>query len=199
MRVRSIIAMLFVAALFYTGIPGWLEGATPPGEGLEYEVISIEPGSWVVTAKETESGEIVKFRMPPTAFKGKTFDADLEKMQPGQRFSARASRNARLDQVIVEKALPASPARRLSVARLKAGGEETLGWEILHVDARGWIVTARNRQTRKIAKFRVDPNAFNGFRFQANIRGIQRGQGFAIQAPNNMPLNNVATLLEVQK
>jgi hypothetical protein len=68
----------------------------------------------------------------------------------------------------------------------------------MHVDPRRWIVTAKNRRTHKVAKFQAHPEAFTGFLFRANLRGIKKGQGFAIVTPNNQPINNVATLLEIK-
>jgi hypothetical protein len=72
-------------------------------------------------------------------------------------------------------------------------------WKILHVDARRWIVTAQNRQSHKIIKFRVKPESFTGFRFHANLRGLSKGEGFSIVTPNNVPINNNCTLLESSK
>ena len=199
MRKRSMIAIIFFAALAFTGMSIGLKGGHTQDKVLEYEVISVEPSNWIVTARENESGEVMKFRLPPSVFKGKTFDANLVKVQPGQRFSVKGSRNARLNELIIEKPLPGPKPGRGSLSRLSGENEELLAWEILHVDAKTWIVTSKNRQTHKIAKFRVHPEAFNGFRFKANIRGIEKGKGFSILTPNYMPMNNVATLLEIKK
>ncbi|UCH93004.1 MAG: hypothetical protein JSV88_22310, partial [Candidatus Aminicenantes bacterium] len=68
----------------------------------------------------------------------------------------------------------------------------------MHVDPRRWIVTAKNRRTQKVAKFQAHPEAFTGFRFLANLRGIKKGEGFAIVTPNNQPMNNCCTLLEIK-
>jgi hypothetical protein len=74
-----------------------------------------------------------------------------------------------------------------------------LGWEIISVDPAKWIVTARNRRNQKIAKFKAHPEAFRGFRFRADLRSIGKGQGFSIVTPNNVPMSNCATLLELKK
>jgi hypothetical protein len=180
-----------------------VQGAMPPGEELEYKVLSINPENWVVTAQETATGNVVKFRLPPSVFKGKTFDADLGSIHKGQRFSARGPRNARLNQLIMEKALPGEGPMRVRGKRAKLrsrlSASTPLTWEILHVDPRKWIVTAKNRRTHKVAKFQAHPEAFTGFLFKANLRGIKKGRGFSIVTPNNQPLNNIATLLEVEK
>ena len=200
MRQRFAIMIRLFAVLALAAMTVMLQGAMPPGEELEYKVMSIDPQGWIVTAQETATGNVVKFRMPPSAFKGQTFDANLEALQKGQRFSVRGPRNARLNQLILEKSLPQEgPTRgRGPRAKLRPRPSEPLSWEILHVDAKNWIVTAKNRRTHKVAKFQAHPEAFTGFLFHANLRGIQKGRGFAIVTPNNQPMNNVCTLLEIK-
>jgi len=201
MKQRFLIMIGLFAVLALAAMTVLVQGSMPPGEELEYKVLSINPENWVVTAQETASGNVVKFRLPPSVFKGQTFDADLGSIQKGQRFSARGPRNARLNQLIMEKGLPGEgpPSERGRRAKMRLGPSTPLAWEILHVDARKWIVTAKNRQTHKVAKFQAHPEAFTGFLFRANLRGIKKGRGFAIVTPNNQPMNNVATLLEVEK
>jgi len=179
-------------------------GANPPDEVLEYEVISIESQNWVVTARETATGNVVKFRLPPSVFKGQTFDANLDPSKRGQRFSAQGPRNARLDQLIVEEGLPGGSSSQRGkfgkrVPRISGSPAPSLTWEIVHVDARKWVVTAKNRRTHNVVKFQAHPEAFTGFRFRASLRGIGKGQGFSIVTPNNQPLNNCATLLEFKQ
>ena len=200
MRRRSTITIGLVATLAFAAIAVWMLGSNPKGEVLEYKVVSIEPKGWVVTAEETATGNLVKFRLPPAVFKGKTFDANLEALKPGQRFSARGPRNARLSKIIMERPLAKGPQkRRVMRAKLGASLSEPLAWEILHVDARRWIVTARNRNTHKTIKFKVKPESFEGFRFRANLRGIRKGEGFSIVTPNELPISNNCTLLESSK
>lgn len=200
MRQRFAIMIGLFAVLFLAVMTVLLQGGMPPGEDLEYKVLSIDPKGWVVTAQETATGNVVKFRLPPTVFKGQTFDADLGAVQKGQRFSVRGPRNARLNQLILEKPLPGGPpSERGRRAKLRPRPSAPLSWEILHVDARKWIVTAKNRQTHKVAKFQAHPEAFTGFIFRANLRGIKKGRGFAIVTPNNQPMNNVCTLLKIEK
>jgi len=194
-----------VAVLAFVVTASWLHGGTPQGEDLEYEVISIEPQGWVVTARETASGNVVKFRLPPTVFKGKTFEFDAEEnvLKPGGRFSVRGARNERLNQLVVENPLPGESPRGKGrfTKRVGAGGPppNPLGWEILHVDPRKWIVTAKNNRTHKTVKFQVHPEAFTGFRFHANLRGIQKGRGFSIVTPNELPMKNCCTILELKQ
>jgi hypothetical protein len=198
MRQRFAIMIVLFAVLALGAMTVLVQGSMPPGEELEYKVMSIDPQGWVVTAQETATGNVVKFRLPPMVFKGQTFDADLGAVQKGQRFSVRGPRNARLDRLIVEKPLPGGPPQGRGRTKFEGVEGESLSWEILHVDARKWIVTAKNRQTHKVAKFQAHPEAFTGFIFRANLRGIQKGRGFAIVTPNNQPMNNVCTLLEIK-
>jgi hypothetical protein len=183
-----------------------LPGSMPAAEDLEYKVLSIDPESWVVTAQETATENVVKFKLPFAAFKGKTFDADLGAVQQGQRFSVRGPRNARLDKLIMEEPLPGKPPltvdRRTKLrqrVKIRRRPSKPLAWEILHVDARKWIVTAKNNQTQKVVKFQAHPEAFTGFLFRANLQGIKKGRGFAIVTPNNQPMKNVCTLLEIER
>jgi hypothetical protein len=100
----------------------------------------------------------------------------------------------------MEMPLPGrSEQKRLKRPGLLGPPVTPLGWEILHVDARKWVVTARNRRTQKVAKFQAHPEAFTGFRFRADLRNIGKGQGFSIVTPNNAPMPNCATLLELKK
>lgn len=201
MKRLSVITVILAAAFAFVVMAAFVHGAQPQGAVLEYEVITIEPQSWVVTAKETATGNVVKFRLPPSVFKGKTFDANLGSVKRGQRFSVQGPRNARLNNLIVEKGLPGGPTRGRGrfakrVPKISGPSVQPLTWEIMHVDPRRWIVTAKNRRTHKVVKFQAHPEAFTGFRFRANLRGIRKGQGFSMVAPNNLPLNNIATLLE---
>lgn len=199
MRQRFTIMIVLFAVLALAAMTVLLQGGTPAGEELEYKVMSIDPQGWIVTAQETATGNVVKFRLPPSAFKGQTFDADIETLQMGQRFSVQGPKNAQLNQLILEE--PPSgdpPPGQGRGANMRHQASSPLTWEILHVDARKWIVTAKNRRTNKVAKFQTHPDAFNGFIFRASLRGIQKGQGFAVVVPNNQPMNNVCTLLELK-
>lgn len=194
--------IVIFAVIALTAITSLVHGKMMKGEKLEYKVISIDPGSWVVTAREVATGDVVKFRLPPSVFKGQTFEADPGAMRKGQRFSVRGPRNARLNQLKLEKGLPGEPQSRRG-QRGRLGAErpllsQPLAWEILNVNPRKWIVTAKNRHTHKVAKFQAHPEAFTGFLFHANLRGIKKGQGFAIVTPNNQPINNCCTLLELK-
>jgi len=205
MRRRSAITIGWVAVFAFVAMTVWVQAGTPEGDTLEYEVISIDPGKWVVTAKETATGNVVKFRLPPAVFKGKTFDFDADQgaLMPGKRFSVRGQMNARLNQLIMENSVargqPPLRGKRAARARFRVQPGKALGWEIVHVDPQKWVVTARNRQNRKVVKFQAHPEAFTGFRFQANLHDIQNGQGFSIVTPNNQPINNCCTIMALEK
>jgi hypothetical protein len=208
MKKRSTITIGLAAAFILAAMAVLVYGGKPKGEMLEYEVISIEAKGWVVTARETATGNVVKFRLPPAVFKGKTFDFNLETLQPGQRFSVRGPRNTQLDQLIVKQPLksmaagPSSEQGKPGMAEtpmITPPGEPPMPWEILHVDPQKWIVTARNRLTHQTVKVQVHPETFNGFRFRANLRGINQGQGFSIVTPNDLPMKDSCTLLKIMK
>jgi len=194
------VAVGVVSVFAFFALTVLAHGAGPKGELLEYEVLSINPQNWVVTAKETASGNVVKFRLPPTVFKGKTFDADLGKIQRGGRFSVRGPRNARLDNLLMEGQQAKQPRKRKDTGpRVMTPPAAQLGWVIVNVDPGQWIVTVRNRSTGKTAKIKGHAEAFTGFRFRADLRNIRKGQGFSIVTPNNQPMPNVCTLMEPPK
>lgn len=195
------IAVGVVSVFAFFALTTLVHGAGPQGELLEYEVISVNPQNWVVTAKETASGNVVKFKLPPSVFQGKSFDAELRNVRQGGRFSVRGPRNARLDNLIMEDSMRKQPRMRKSPgpAGMTPPGGAQLGWVIENVDPAEWIVSARNRASGKTAKFKAHPEAFAGFRFRADLRNISKGQGFSIVAPNDRPMPNACTLMEPPK
>lgn len=193
--------IIFTAVLIMCVLSVGMNGAiAPQGKLLDYQIVGLESKAWVVTANEVGTGNVVKFRLPPSAFMGKTFDANLGKINPGQKFSVRGPRNARLNQLVMTKGLPGAEGKGRGVKRLRrrvmpVQQSTPLAWEVLTVDPNRWVVTARNRSSKKTVKIKVDPNCFIGFRFKASLRGIKNGKGFSIVTPNNAPLPNCCTLL----
>lgn len=170
---------------------GWLFS-----EILDYEVTAVNPQNWVITAKEISTGEILSFKLPPSVFHGQTFDAKLEGMVPGQKFEVRGPRNAPLNNLIVER--PTRRAGEKGRGRpVKRMGRATrrLAWEIVNVDSAEWIVTAKNKNNKTI-RFKIDPQSFIGFRFRADLSGIQKGAGFTLIAPNDSPITKSCVLLK---
>jgi hypothetical protein len=167
---------------------------------LDYEVISVDPAGWIVTAKEMESGQIVKFRLPPAVFHGKTFDADLSSLQVGQLFSVQGQKNVHMHHLQVEQPLPGEALTKRALKAHNIGAEGgVLTWEILNVNPRQWTAPAKNRSTQKIIKIKVIPEAFVGFLFRANLRGIKKGESFTLVTPNDVPMANCCRLLELPK
>ena len=72
---------------------------------LEYKVTSVNTRNWIITAQEIESGNIVKFKLHPSVFKGQTFSADLGNLKIGASFSPRGEKNASLKEAVIVKPL----------------------------------------------------------------------------------------------
>jgi len=203
MRRPTNIIRIFILLFTASVMGGVFCQAVPGNKVLDYKVLAIDTATWIVTAQEIETGNVVKFRMPPTLFKGQTFNAAINGVKPGQRFVARGPKNARLNRLVIENPLPQEsrgprtqrmrPGKR---ARLNIPFPKPLGWEILNVNPQQWVVTAKNRVNNRVIKFKVNPEGFIGFRFRANLRGVVKGKGFSIVAPNDVPFSNMCTLLE---
>ncbi len=199
-RVSLVVFWLVVAVLVLFG--GQALYSQMPPELLDYEVMSINSNGWVITAKELATGEVVKFKLPPAVLKGQTFNFDVRKANLGKPLTIRGHRNAQLNRMKIQKGLPMTrKSARMMKTPLKpkpilAG--RPLPWSVLLIDAKNWVVTAKNSRTNKVAKFKVHPQAFKGFRFRANLRGIRQGQGFKMIAPNSLPMKNICTLLEMK-
>jgi hypothetical protein len=184
---RSILACLALAALAGVG--------SIYGEVLEYEITALNPLTWVIAAKEVATGEILQFRLPPTVFKGHTFDADLEGVSPGQKFRVRGPKNAVIENAIVEKPTNRAGGQgRGQVVRKKPAAPPRLGWEIIEVNAAELTITARNRSNRTIV-FKVEPKSFIGYRFTADLAGVEKGGAFTIVSPNLSPLSESCVLI----
>jgi hypothetical protein len=204
MKRRSLFVLTMALAIGFVFMSGMLQGEFKDVVRplLEYKVVAVEANNWIITAEEMATGEMVKFRLPPQSFKGQTFEANLEQLKPGQGFSVKGPRNASLNNMVVEKPLPSIKNERrknLPKGQFNSSPGSLLTWEITHVDPKNWIVTARNRYSKMKAKFKANPNGFIGFKFRALLRGINKGRGFSIMTPNDLPLANICTLLELRK
>jgi hypothetical protein len=197
----------------------------PGGETLEYEVIEVQPRGWMVTAREVGSGAVVQFRMPPAVFRSQRFRANLEGVRAGQRFSASGPPQAGLDEVVLEVAPghgggspvgprggppgtqgpPSSPGP--SAPGLQPAGRPGFpgsaqgspgferDYQILSADPNSGEVVAREEGTGRQIHFRIDVGAFVGYRFEADLTGLRRGQGFTLVAPNDRPIQDCCTLI----
>ncbi len=181
---------------------------------VDFEVVSIDPRSWVVTARDVSSGEQFRFKVPHRVFEGQRFTA--EPTGGGESISVRGMPDARLDKLVLETPLGAPglgrrnelrgvPGRQRPPQRppafepprrpdLRAGAGGPRAYQVVSVDPRQWIVTARAEDGSTL-KLRIDPDSFAGFRFRADIARLRKGQGFSLFAPNEKPLENCCTLL----
>ena len=198
MKRFNLIGKLMVACLTLLMAGMVVDAKNLQGGMLDYEVISIDAGTWVVTAREIATGNMVKFRLPPSTFKGQTFDAEIGRIKPGQRFVVKGPNNASLGNLVMDTPSPQGQGKGLmrKPPRMITPPSRPLTWEILSVNPQKWIVTAKNRMTHKVAKFKVDPGCFTGFRFRSNLQSVGKGQGFSIITPFTAPLTNCCTLLE---
>ncbi len=167
--------------------------AQAPHQVLDYQVVAVNPNSWMVTAKEMASGQQVKFKLPISAFNGLQFDAgDIGQLKHGQKFSATGARNARMANATLQQGGGKPPKGGWKNAGAQAGGGR---YTIASTHGGKKQVTARDNVTGNTYKIKVDPNAFIGYRFQANLHDLRRGRNFAIVAPNTSPLGNCCTLI----
>lgn len=66
-------------------------------------------------------------------------------------------------------------------------------YEVLSVDAQRWVATARG--PGGTVEIEIDPDAFVGYRFKAPVRGLKRGEGFALLALNQKPIEACCKLV----
>lgn len=220
---RRILALHATALLLTAGLaagqlrthPG---GSLATAEWVEFEVVSVERDSWTVLAKDLEGGDTIRFRMPPQSFQGQRFTADLTGADRGRPIDVRGQADASLDKMVLEAPLggttapgagssPRTPPRRMPTnpAGMTPPGESGGGlgsrygsgptqYTVSSVDPKTWVVTARGPGGESI-QLEVDPAAFAGYRFKAPVRGLRRGQGFALLALNQKPIAACCTLV----
>jgi hypothetical protein len=191
-----------------------------PSTWPEFEVVSVEAGQWTVVAREVETGEEFQFRMPPQTFRGQMFSADLSGIGAGQPVDAQGQPEVNLDQAATLQtelgqgggglggSRGAGGMRRQAPPRTdfssrnpypRAGGEGGPGggpmqYRIESVDPDRWTVSARGGDGSTI-ELKVEPGAFVGYRFKAPVRSLRAGDGFAILALNQKPIEGCCTLV----
>ncbi len=199
---KYMFSLLFVLAVMFLMITPLQAVKDVRGGGtvLEYQVVSVDVRTWVVTAKEVATGNTVKFRMPPSSFIRQTFAADLKNVKRGKRFAVRGARNSRLQNMVMKTPVKMMKTRKMrrpvKSLRMNKGRAARLPWAITHVDGSKWIVKAKNSRTGKVIAFKVDPNGFKGLRFYASLQGIRKGRGFAIMTPDDFNLARCCTLIK---
>ncbi len=214
------------AALLLAGVTA--AAAQPPspgggGEEIAFEVQSVDARSWVVTARDLETGELFSFRLPPESFRGQRFQADLGGGGPGEKITVQAPPGARLDKAVIQQPMaaggpsarssargtgldrgqPSAPGGRPGGVGGRSGpsrqlhpGRRAAGpieYQVISVDSRNWQVEARGSDGSTVT-LGVDPQAFVGYRFRAAVKNLRAGQGFELLATNDRPLENCCTV-----
>jgi len=87
---RSLIRTSLALTLLVPLLPSTAKAAL-----TEYTVVRVDPVSFTVTAR-TDSGEQIEFRLPASSFQGQKFNADLERVGTGQKFSAQGEANSKV-------------------------------------------------------------------------------------------------------
>ncbi|MCP4203957.1 MAG: hypothetical protein GY769_18725 [bacterium] len=80
---------------------GLQEGA----QMLDFEVVSVDPRQWIVSARDVESRDEFQFRMPPQSFQGQRFTVDLSAARAGQPIEVRGQSNVKIDELVVDAPL----------------------------------------------------------------------------------------------
>ncbi|MBN1337357.1 MAG: hypothetical protein JXB39_15470 [Deltaproteobacteria bacterium] len=158
---------------------------------VQYEVTNVSD-NWMVTATELGSGNVVKFKVRAATFKGQTFEADIDEASAGRSFSAKGPRNATIEASSLESGRPGKKGKAASAGSKGADKD----WEIVSVDTNKWIVTARKGKGGPLVHFEVQPSAFVGYRFYADLKGVGQGQGFKIVAPNDSSVRNCCRIVD---
>ena len=227
----TLLALLFLTAPLARAQednPFLREGYEPQeaGETLDFEVVSVMRQELMVVARDVESGDEFRFRMPAQSFQGQEFTADLSAAPAGGKVAVQGKPNAKLDKLVLEAPLglsrsggdasggrrpgyrPRSPEAagkpprrpgdksgdRYGFGRQKPGGGGEMQYRIESFDPQEWILTARGSDGSTV-RLAVDPEAFVGFRFRAPVRSLRRGEGFAILALNQEPIENCCTVV----
>jgi len=88
---RTLLRTSIALVLFAPMLP-----ATASAAMTEYTVVRVDPVSFTVTAQASGSGEQIEFKLPASSFHGQKFNADLERVGAGQKFSAQGAANSKV-------------------------------------------------------------------------------------------------------
>lgn len=191
-----------------------------PSTWPEFEVVSVEPGQWTVVARDLQTGEEFRFRIPPQSFRGQVFSADLANAAEGQRIDAQGQPQATIEQATMQTPLGQGEGgssgrmpgregmRRQAPPRTDFGsrnpyprgggpgdGGGPMQYRVESFDQSSWVVSARGGDGSMV-ELKIDPNAFVGYRFKAPVRSLRSGEGFAILALNQKPIEGCCTVVE---
>ncbi|MEZ5332433.1 MAG: hypothetical protein R2991_10360 [Thermoanaerobaculia bacterium] len=207
---RSFLSLCFVGALL-VGALGL--AADRSLGGMDLEIVSVDARTWGVVARDPASGRELRFQTTPDSFVGKRFQADLSRSRAGARVSVSGAPDAQIAGLVAADAFEGAAPEAVSRAPLgeapprmpvrpdrrppppgsaQGGGQE---FEIVSV-TRDFVVTARNVESAAQVKLRVDPQAFHGYRLRSEALALRRGDGFAVDAPNEAPIADCCVLLE---
>lgn len=161
-------------------------------QSREYEIVEVDPGPWRVTARDTQTGAELSFRLDPSHFRGLTFFADLEAAQPGRRISVTGKPGVQIRGAALVAAAegpgrgrPSASARRPAGGRERGGGQE---YRVTAVDPKLRGVTAQPVAGGPAVRLEVDPGSFRGYRFEATLSDFVSGSPLTIVARNERPL-----------
>jgi len=168
---------------------------------LEFTVDRVDPVSSTVFATDS-SGQQLQFHLPPKAFVGKRFDADLSSVAQGNRFSAHGEPNAQMTgespRGFRGGGPPSRPQRPSREDRGQAGSAQQgdLEYQVAQVDGtpEGFRVVARGKAGRQII-FMVHADAWRGYKFTVDADKLRGGGTFDLTAPNASEMTNCCTLI----
>lgn len=191
LKIRRGIAFCFaVAVLTLCGWSYWFQSS-------EYEIVSIDPGSWLVTARGN-GGDTLSFRMHPSVFQGRCFHANLTGVREGGRFSVVGPPGERFDRLEAESAPGNRPGQGVARGPRPSRRPSTRGMQnycITAVDASEQTATAESKSGETI-RFRIDVSSFRGYRFRVPTPAeLVAGGRFSLAAPNEAPVR-CCTLIE---
>ena len=128
-RHQTITYLALAATLLVTFGSAALAQPGRGGDQVRFEVQSVDRETWVVTARDLASGETFSFRLPPEAFRGQKFEADLAQATVGRKISVQAPPGVRMRQAVVERpvgavggGLESPPGRRARPYRDRPSG-----------------------------------------------------------------------------
>ncbi len=159
-------------------------------EAGEYQIVSIDPSSWLVTAR-SENGNTLAFHMHPSVFRGRCFQANLRGVTEGGRFSMVGPPRERFDRLqakaVTRQGAPADEKR----TRGRNQRPSTRGMQrycVTDVDAERQTAHAESQSGEKI-RFKIDVTSFRGYRFQVpSVVDLARGERFSLTTPNSVPV-----------
>jgi len=203
-RLASFVILMVILAVV---IPAQEKMVPPPQleKGMkEFVITAFDKVAWTVTARESATNREFKFYLPADVFKGQTFSMEGPVPRPGMPFVVRGPKNVRMDNMVVRQHIPGKrmedkqQSGKPGMNTPPAAGfpSQRLDWEIVELDAKEFIVKARNEPTKRTIRFRVNTDCFIGMRFLANPGNLLIGASFQLVVPNRDAFKGCCTMLE---